>query len=98
VCPIYPSRFPNHIHFPDYKPDELLEIAKRMVAKMLFRFGDGVIDALREKLSRPLPGNARDVRGIVEAAKKKLDGRVGEIQGRQPTRDDLTTLEVGDFA
>jgi hypothetical protein len=69
-----------------------------MVAKMLFRFGDGVIDALREKLSRPLPGNARDVRNIVEAAKKKLDGRVGEIQGRQPTRDDLTTLEVGDFA
>jgi hypothetical protein len=54
VCPIYPSRFPNHIHFPDYKPDELLEIAKRMVAKMLFRFGDGVIAALRDSRSRCL--------------------------------------------
>ena len=90
------SRFPHRIHFPDYQPDELLEIASRMVAAKQFRLDDGAVAALRSKFTHPLPSNARGVRVIIEKATSKLDSRMGAIPC--PTREDLTTLTAADFA
>ncbi|EOD21741.1 hypothetical protein EMIHUDRAFT_44366, partial [Emiliania huxleyi CCMP1516] len=96
------SRFPlhNRIDFPDYKPPELLKIAKNMMdwhENKLDEKDDGAARrALSEKLSVPLPGNARDVRSILEAAMRKRDLRIAAIDG--PTRDDLTILKAEDFA
>ena len=95
------SRFPihNRVHFPDYEPADLFEIAGNMMhwhENKLDDKDDGAAHrALSEKLSRPLPGNARDVRSILEAAMRNRDVRIAAIHG--PTRDDLTILKAEDF-
>src|SRR4029450_2048420 len=42
------SRIAHHIDFPDYTPDELLAITRRMAQQMNYRFDDAAVDALRE--------------------------------------------------
>jgi stage V sporulation protein K len=91
------SRFPIRINFPDYKPDELLEVAERMTAVRQFSLSADARELLRaDLLSKPVEGNARHVRNLVEDAKRKHGTRV-ECQDLI-TREDLTTLTAADFS
>jgi hypothetical protein len=48
-------------------------------------------------LSKPLQGNARDVRNIIEKAAANRDTRIEHITGREPTYEELTVLQAVDF-
>lgn len=66
-----PSRFPVHVHFPDYTDDELVSIFSSMVKVRNMVMGEGVEAAVRRFLPSPRPdgfGNARYVRNLFEQA------------------------------
>jgi hypothetical protein len=48
-------------------------------------------------LSKPLQGNARDVRNIIEKAAANRDTRIEHITGREPTCEELMVLQAVDF-
>ncbi len=95
------SRFPLHIDFPDYKIEELLEIAGLMVKARQYRFTKEAHETL-EKILRSYMltghehlGNARLVRNIVECAMRQQAVRL--IQKPKISREDLMTLETIDI-
>ncbi|WP_141583117.1 AAA family ATPase [Actinomadura sp. WMMA1423] len=102
------SRFGTRVHFPSYRPSELLQIADyhtvlredRLDAeargRLAARFEEverrGIIDAL---------GNGRFVRSLAEAAARARDVRVVEAvsssgEPARPTADDLVTVRAED--
>nr|WP_083511399.1 AAA family ATPase [Alicyclobacillus acidiphilus] len=101
--PGLPSRFPIHIHFPDYDADALLKIAKRALADRQYRMSvDAEItlrrriqEVLREVRQEPF-SNARWVRNVVEDAVRRQAVRL--FEHRDPKRDDLMLIEAADFA
>ena len=78
--PGFRSRVAHHIDFPDYSNDELLEIAKVMVAGMNYKFNRGSIKAMAEyiKLRRKQPhfANARSIRNAIDRARLRQANRV----------------------
>ena len=92
------SRFPVRVHFPDYTPDQLMEIAQRMADQLNAPLTEAARSLLRNTLlSKPLQGNARDVRNIIEKAAANRDTRIEHITGREPTCEELTVLQAVDF-
>ncbi|GAA3926712.1 hypothetical protein GCM10023085_05090 [Actinomadura viridis] len=101
------SRFGTRVHFPSYRPGELLSIAeyhtvlrddrldeearRRLAARFEEVERRGIVDEL---------GNGRFVRTLTEAAGRARDVRVVGAAaaggGRRPTADDLVTLRAED--
>jgi hypothetical protein len=90
------SRFTNYLNFPDYKPDELLEIFHRMAAqsglvcateteKKVLAACNAMIAARNEQF-----GNAREMRNLFEAAVRNQSTRL--VNSGQCDRDSLTKL------
>lgn len=82
--PGFASRVPNHLSFPDYEPDELLEIALEMViGPQGFVYDAGVKEKLRQLIEDrfvPVPknfANARSMRNLVEEIVARHAARAG---------------------
>jgi probable Rubsico expression protein CbbX len=94
------SRIAHHIDFPDYKPEELLAIAKLMLASQNYRFSTEAEKAFTEYLSRRMKmehfSNARSVRNALDRARLRQANRLFGRRGRPLTKDDLMTLEAED--
>ena len=70
-------RFPNRITFDDYRPEELMDIAKQMAAESGTILAEDALALLQSTLlAEPLPGNGRAVRNLLEGARKKRATRV----------------------
>ena len=99
------SRFPNHYTFDDYEPLELLEMAKRMAEGFKMVLAEDALALLQSTLlAKPLPGNGRDVRNLLEGAMAKLSTRVVARSFdpdtrvlTMPSQEDLDTLIAADF-
>ncbi len=95
------SRFSKTIFFPDYTPDELLEILQYIAGKQEMRVSDGALSFAEEIIRKRYLSrgenfaNAREVRNMFEQAvllqADRLYGRVNL------TNEDLCTLEAEDF-
>jgi len=74
------SRVAHHIDFPDYTPEELLQIAELMVAQMDYRLDDSAILALRDyiarRIRRPHFANARSIRNALDRARLRQANRL----------------------
>ncbi|WP_405515332.1 AAA family ATPase [Streptomyces canus] len=76
-----PSRFTQRVPFPEYSPDDLVEILDRMAAAEGYALGEGVPErAARwlETTRRADPaafGNARTVRGLLETMEGRMAAR-----------------------
>lgn len=102
------SRFGTRVHFPSYRPDELLQIAdyhtglredrldpearRRLAARFEEIERRGIVDEL---------GNGRFVRSLTEAAARARDVRVVDAAAAsdgpaEPTAEDLVTLRAED--
>jgi SpoVK/Ycf46/Vps4 family AAA+-type ATPase/S1-C subfamily serine protease len=83
------SRFTQYLHFPDYTPDELREILRRMAEREGYRLTPEAAERARaylEALQRANPrgfGNAREVRNLFEKMKERAALRWLE-QGGSP--------------
>jgi stage V sporulation protein K len=95
------SRFTNYLNFPDYQPDELLEIFHRMAAQSGLVCSQetekkvlNICQALRAKSNEQF-GNAREMRNLFESSVRNQSTRL--VNSGQSDRDALTTLSPEDI-
>jgi probable Rubsico expression protein CbbX len=95
------SRIAHHLDFPDYAPDELLEIGGRMLAGLNYRFGEGAQAAFERYLSlrvaQPHFANARSVRNALDRARLRQASRLFAQPDRVLGAEELCTIEAGDI-
>ncbi|MEK7863904.1 MAG: AAA family ATPase, partial [Chloroflexota bacterium] len=95
------SRVAHHLDFPDYSAQELVAIAKLMLAEQRYRLSPDGEQALLEyiplRMSQPHFANARSIRNALDRARLRQAGRLFERAGRGLTRDDLMTIEGDDI-
>ncbi len=95
------SRIAHHIDFPDYTEDELLAIAKLMLAQMNYRFSpeaeEVFRDYIRRRMKMPHFANARSIRNALDRARLRQANRLFANRGRLLSREDLVTLQPEDI-
>lgn len=95
------SRVANHIDFPDYTDEELLAIAKLILASENYRFSDEATAAfsLYIKRRRQLPyfANARSIRNAIDRARMRQANRLFNQQPGWLSKTDLMTIEAADI-
>lgn len=84
------SRIGNHIQFPNYSPDELVNIAEFMTRDLEYEFADGATDVLKgyleKRMTMPYFSNARTVRNSVDLARMRASIRLfNSAMGRTGT-------------
>jgi stage V sporulation protein K len=96
------SRFANYLNFPDYQPEELLEIFHRMAAQSglvcAAETEHKVLAICKSLVARRNEqfGNAREVRNLFEAAVRNQSTRL--VNSGQTDREALTTLLPEDLS
>ena len=98
--PGFHSRVGNHLDFPDYSIDELMEIAELMVKRQHYEFDDPARQAFREYLALRMPqphfANARSVRNALDRVKSRHANRLIAARGLV-SKDDLARLDAADI-
>lgn len=95
------SRIAHHVDFPDYSADELVAIAKLMLAEMNYRFGPGAEAAfgkyVRRRMKMPQFANARSIRNALDRARLRQANRLFGKGGARLTKVDLVTIAPEDI-
>jgi probable Rubsico expression protein CbbX len=95
------SRIAHHLDFPDYAPQELLQIGDKMLEQQNYRFGEQAREAFADYLAlrsgQPHFANARSVRNALERARLRQASRLFAQRERELTREDLTTIDAADI-
>lgn len=95
------SRIAHHVDFPDYRPDELLAIAKLMLAQQNYRFSAEGEKAFAEYIPLRMKmdhfANARSIRNALDRSRLRQANRLFAASGRKLTRTDLITIEAEDI-
>ena len=95
------SRIAHHIDFPDYSAEELLEIAKLMLAEQNYRLSEDAIKALLEYIERRKNmahfANARSIRNALDRARLRQANRLFADTKKTLKKIDLMTIEAEDF-
>jgi probable Rubsico expression protein CbbX len=95
------SRIAHHLEFPDYLPNELEEIARRMLHGMQYRLSASGLAALRDyiplRMQQAHFANARSVRNALDRARLRQANRLFAQTERPLTRDELMTIEGEDL-
>ena len=95
------SRIAHHLEFPDYRPQELEEIALRMLYEMQYRLSASGLAALHEyiplRMQQPHFANARSIRNALDRARLRQANRLFADKTRALTRDELMTIEGEDL-
>lgn len=96
------SRFPTVIDFADYSAEELMQIGQGMLKKDQFRLSEEAQAVLQQMVQATADrkgkdnGNGREVRNMLEAARRKQALRLLDVKGKK-TEEQLCTLESADF-
>jgi probable Rubsico expression protein CbbX len=95
------SRIAHHIDFPDYTADELVVIAKLMLAEQNYRFSEQAETAFRQYIALRMRqehfSNARSVRNALDRARLRQANRLFAGRSARLTRRDLMTIEGEDI-
>jgi probable Rubsico expression protein CbbX len=95
------SRIANHVDFPDYSPEELLEIGKIMLEEQQYILTPEAelvfLDYIKRRMDKPLFANARSVRNALDRARMRQANRVFETIDRVLTKSDLVTITPEDL-
>ena len=95
------SRIAHHIDFPDYTPDELVAIARLMLAAQNYRFSAEAEKAFGEYIRLRMKmehfANARSVRNALDRARLRQANRLFEGAKKNLSRTDLMTIEAEDI-
>jgi len=95
------SRIANHIDFPDYSVEELLQIAKIMLDDQQYQLTPQAEIALGEYIKKrkqkPLFANARSVKNALDRARMRQANRIFESRGQVLTKKELVNLEAEDI-
>jgi probable Rubsico expression protein CbbX len=95
------SRIAHHIDFPDYSPNELLAIAKLMLAQQNYRFSAEGEKAFAEYIPLRMKldhfANARSIRNALDRARLRQANRLFAASGKKLNKTDLITIEAEDI-
>ena len=95
------SRIAHHLDFPDYSPDELMAIARLMLAGQNYRFSPEGEKAFAEYIPLRMQlshfANARSIRNALDRARLRQANRLFAGSKKKLTRLDLITLEPDDI-
>jgi probable Rubsico expression protein CbbX len=95
------SRVANHIDFPDYTDEELLSIAKLILASENYRFSEEATAAFSAYIKRrrqlPYFANARSIRNAIDRARMRQANRLFNHQAGLLSKRDLMTIEASDI-
>ena len=97
------SRVAHHIEFPDYTPDELLQIGRLMLSAENYVFSPDADEAFRQyvvrRMRRPRFAQARSERNGIERARLRHANRIYEMVrgGTEPTIEMLSQIEAQDI-
>ena len=96
------SRVANHIDFPDYSAEELLAIARLILAEENYRFSEEALaafaDYIQRRMQLPFFANARSIRNAIDRARMRQANRLFKGMGQGGlTKLDLMTLEAEDI-
>ena len=94
------SRIAHHIHFPDYSPDELMEIASMMIEQQGYAFSEEAEEAMRAYIERrvdqPRFAHGRSIRNAIERGSMRQAMRLFEAD-RPLGREELIKIEAEDI-
>jgi probable Rubsico expression protein CbbX len=95
------SRITNHIDFPDYTVEELLQIAKLMLEEQQYQLTPQAEVALaqyiKKRKEKPLFANARSVKNALDRARMRQANRIFDSRGQVLTKKELVNLEAEDI-
>ena len=95
------SRVAHHIDVPDYAADELVQIAKLMLAGQNYRFSPDAEKAFAQylalRMSQEHFANARSVRNALDRARLRQANRLFARRQAKLTKVDLMTIEAEDI-
>lgn len=95
------SRIAHHVDFPDYGMDELLAIAKLMLAAQNYRFSAEGEKAFAEYIPLRMKlghfANARSIRNALDRARLRQANRLFGSRSKALSKTDLMTLEAEDI-
>lgn len=96
------SRVAHHLDFPDYLPEELLAIAKLMLAESNYRFSEDGLTAFKQYIGLRMRmahfANARSVRNALDRARLRQANRLFQhSRQRKLSKADLMTIEAEDI-
>jgi probable Rubsico expression protein CbbX len=95
------SRIANHIDFPDYTVDELVQIAKLMLQDQQYQLTPDAEVALtryiEKRKEKPLFANARSVKNALDRARMRQANRIFESRGQVLTKKELVNIEANDI-
>ena len=95
------SRIAHHLDFPDYSADELMAIARLMLASQNYRFSPDGAKAFAEYIPLRMKlghfANARSIRNALDRARLRQANRLFAGKSRKLTRLDLITIEPEDI-
>jgi len=95
------SRIAHHVDFPDYSADELLAIAKLMLAQQNYRFSTAGEKAFAEYIPLRMKlehfANARSIRNALDRARLRQANRLFASSGKKLNKTDLITIEAEDI-
>jgi Cdc6-like AAA superfamily ATPase len=95
------SRVANHIDFPDYTANELLQISKLILEEQQYRMTPDAEAALLEYVAKrrelPLFANARTVSNAIDKARMRHANRMFASGDKILTKADLVTIEAEDI-
>ena len=95
------SRIANHIDFPDYSVEELLQISKMMLEEQQYQLTPdaeiALTDYIRRRKERPLFANARSVKNALDRARMRQANRIFDSRGQVLTKRELVNIEAQDI-
>ena len=95
------SRIANHIDFPDYSTDELIQIAKLMLQDQQYRLTpdaeSALVQYINKRKEQPLFANARSVKNALDRARMRQANRIFDSRDQVLTKKELVNLEASDI-
>lgn len=95
------SRVTNHVDFPDYTAEELLEIAKLMLEEQQYKFASDadnvLLDYAERRMTQPHFANARSIRNAIDRARMRQANRIFSTGDKILTKADLITIQSEDI-
>nr|YP_009392236.1 Rubisco expression protein [Osmundaria fimbriata]ARW60798.1 Rubisco expression protein [Osmundaria fimbriata] len=95
------SRVTNHVDFPDYTAEELLQIAKLMLEEQQYKFASDadpvLLDYAERRMQQPHFANARSIRNAIDRARMRQANRIFASGDKVLTKIDLTTIQAEDI-
>ena len=95
------SRVTNHVDFPEYSEQELLQIAKLMLEEQQYRFASDadnvLLDYTKRRMQQPHFANARSIRNAIDRARMRQANRIFASGNKILTKADLVTIKPEDI-